>query len=253
MTHHIHILTLPLPPSPLYPECLEGAFYSYAAYGHPIPLRSRGPTPIGGRKADLSPKAQALAEDIASDEIAHVKLLRAALGTKAFSCPLIDIGPAFEAVARGALNLTTLPTPFSPYGGDILFYLGAFLFEDVGVTAYHGALPLLSPNLLPTAAGILGTEAYHAGAIRTLLTLEMDSHLFPYGETVDSLVSAASAFRALLGEGKDGGIHQLVPSNEDAVVYSRTSQEVLSIVFGGHGKTRGVFFPHGVKGVIKSS
>ena len=104
-----------------------------------------------------------------------------------------------------------------------------------------------------TVAGVMGTEAYHAGAIRTLLTLEMDEYLLPLNATVDSLVSAVSAFRAYLGGGKDAGIHQLVPSGADAVVYSRTPAEVLSILFGGPNKRKGVFFPRGVKGAIKSS
>ena len=33
------------------------------------------------------------------------------------------------------------------YGSEALFYIGAFIFEDVGVTAYHGAVPLVSSAL----------------------------------------------------------------------------------------------------------
>jgi len=69
------------------------------------------------------------------DEIDHVKLLRTALGDDAVDQPAIDIGGAFAAAADAALN-TTLDPSFTPYGNDILFYHGAFIFEDVGVTAY---------------------------------------------------------------------------------------------------------------------
>ena len=35
------------------------------------------------------------------------------------------------------------------YGSDILFYHGAFIFEDVGVTAFAGAVPVISAALAP--------------------------------------------------------------------------------------------------------
>ena len=42
---------------------------------------------------------------------------------------------AFSIAANAALN-TTLSPAFSPYTNDITFLHGAFIFEDVGVTAY---------------------------------------------------------------------------------------------------------------------
>lgn len=66
---------------------------------------------------------QKIAEEVATDEMNHVKFLRAALGSAAVKRPLIDIGPAFATAANAALNMTLNP-PFSPYGNDILFYHG---------------------------------------------------------------------------------------------------------------------------------
>ena len=61
--------------------------------------------------------------------------LRSALGKHAVPMPQIDIGPAFAAAANAAFNATVSPA-FDPYANDLFFYLGSYIFEDVGVTAY---------------------------------------------------------------------------------------------------------------------
>jgi hypothetical protein len=48
--------------------------------------------------------------------------------------PQIDFG-AFGAAANAAFGITLSPT-IDIFANDVTFLLGAFLFEDVGVTAY---------------------------------------------------------------------------------------------------------------------
>lgn len=94
---------------------------------------------------------QAIAEEIAADEIAHVEFLRAALGPAAVPCPEMDIGSAFKTAANFAAS-TILEPRFDPYANDIFFLHAAFIFEDLGVTAYKGAVEPLTALVEACAA-----------------------------------------------------------------------------------------------------
>lgn len=233
-------------------ECLEAEFYSYAAFGRGLSAANRGggPAPTGGRKAQLSKSIHAYAMDIAYDEIKHVAFLRVALGDAAIACPQIDIGKVFGVLADLAYNMTLNP-PFSPYKDDAAFLLGSFLFEDVGVTAYRGAIPLISDKgILGAAASLLGTEAYHAGAIRTLI-LEAGYESMPkgailFGGVVDAANNVSNLRDVVDGSSKDldqgvthpTGANNLVPADANALIYARSVKEVTKIV--------AAFFPKGL-------
>ena len=252
-------------------EYLEAAFY-LAAVGRIgelpggsaqviLPSGFDGRTAINFKDAGVASYAQ----EIAQDELNHVLFLRKVLTTAAVDRPVLDIGPAFAAAANAAAYNAKLIAPpatlspaFNPYLNDLFFLHGAFIFEDVGVTAYKGAARLISDDsaggILESAAGILAVEAYHAGEIRTQLYDQKDV-MTPYGVTVAQLIGAISDLRGAVGGGKDQGIvvdgkANIVVTDSNSIAFSRSTAEVLPIVYlGGVGK--GGFFPNGLNGAIK--
>src|SRR5688572_28694670 len=150
-------------------ESLETEYYLRGTTGRGMDEADAGPRPgavSGGhvvpwRNDDLRQMLQEGAEN----ELAHVRFYRRVLGAQAVSRPAIDLG-GFAAAARAA----GLGDGFDPFASEMNFLLGGMLMEDVGVTAYHGAAPLLrSKENLDAAAGILAVESYHMGMARSLL------------------------------------------------------------------------------------
>ena len=240
-------------------EYLEAEYYAYAVSGQGIETfgvnvtgaGTAGTTTVKG--SPMVPFATAAfaqyATEIAADEISHVKFLRAALegtGERPVARPAINLKESFAAAAQAA----GLGAGFDPFANEVNFLIGAFVFEDVGVTAYKGASPLISnKEFLEAAAGILAVEAYHAGIIRTLL--------FQLGGTTQAATKAISDLRdAAAGSEKDqpviiSGQANLVPSDGNAIAYSRTTREVLNIVYLQANASSGGFFPAGLNGEIK--
>jgi len=209
--------------------------------------------------ATLSPAIRAYADEIATDELNHVRTLRGALGAAAVAMPDLDLNGSFTAA--GNLASKGAITNFNPFANELFFLHGAFVFEDVGVTAYKGAARLVTDvsenGVLETAAGILAVEAYHAGAIRTLLYQQKDV-VAAGGLTVAQIVGAISDLRDSVDGSTDldqgivnaNGSANLVPTDANSVAFSRTTDQVLAIVYLG-GKGKGGFFPNGLNGVLK--
>lgn len=60
--------------------------------------------------------------------------------------------------------------PAGTFGSRMSFLTSAVTFEEVGVTAYHGQVPLIkSVKILGAAASIAGVESRHAAVIHDLL------------------------------------------------------------------------------------
>lgn len=248
-------------------EYLEAQFYSFAAFGQGLPesllggAGTRGQV-TGGRQVNFTDNVVRLyAREIAMDERAHVQFLRQALGSAAVAQPALNIAGdangAFTAAARAAGVIGANAT-FDPYASDENFLLGAFIFEDVGVTAYKGASPLITnKTFLDAAAGILAAEAYHAGLIRTVLygkgvqmpALRENSEKISNAR--DSLDGPSDLDQGVQRRGDQSNI---VPADGNGIAFSRSPGQVLNIVYLTKMMAQqGGFFPAGVNGAIRAS
>lgn len=235
-------------------EYMEAEFYLRAITGRGIEDKDAGADAgkvVGGHLAKFQNAAiREFVEELAGNELAHVRFYRKTLGKNAISRPAIDFDAGFKAAA----NAAGLPADFDPFADDMSVLLGGMLFEDVGVTAYAGAAPLLQKKEhIEAAAAILGVEAYHMGMAR--------SQLYLMGEKAWNAANAISAARDKVdGHGKDQGIRvngkaNLVPKTPDAMVFRRTPQEVLHIVYltDKSGVSKGGFYPNGMNGTLRST
>ncbi len=266
-------------------EYLEAEFYLRAATGSGLSSADAGSsagTVTGGTKvAGLMTAQQNILNEIAYDEQEHVRFLRSALGSSAVSRPNLDL-TAFNALAIAAGINTTGFNPFT--SGFDGFVVGAFVFEDVGVTAYNGAATLISTagitaGYLAAAAGIMAVEAYHAAYVRTYLTAQaylQGTTAYPYF----GYANKVSALRGLLGGGNETALSGpsatattvvgTAPSaivacdTTNAIAFNRTTDQVLHIVYGtfsntagsttpAAGVTKGGFFPNGLNGNISAT
>jgi hypothetical protein len=286
-------------------EYLEANFYYLAAFGTTIDVANSASTaanaPLitlsgtvgtagtvsGGSKVPFTTiQVGSYATETAVEEGKHVQLLLTALGSSAVAQPAINLGTSFQMLAAAANGFTpagNIPAAFSPYTNDDTFLVGAYVFEDVGVTAYHGAASLLttSSNLV-TAAGILAVEAYHAGLVRTTI-----NYLDPTGSAgLVGYTTSISNLRAYLSQlgllgvapsafdsnPDDYGLAQFTTSvglgggsavtatritdadSTNVVAFARNTTQVLNIVTGGGAVSgtaavspaTGVFFPNGM-------
>ncbi len=231
-------------------EYLEAEFYLRAYFGYGLgtgDTSGTGTQPhiVGGSQVPFKSSAiQSYCQRLASDELTHVRFLRSALGSAAIAEPPINLVDSFNILA----NVAGFGPTFNPFADDTSFLLGAFIFEDVGVTAYNGAATLISSKTyLQAAAGILAVEAYHSGSIRTLLAN------IGAGQIANDISNA----RASVGGGKEQGLtvtgnnYNAVAADPNSVAFARTTNQVLNVVYLGGGAAAGGFFPVGVNGGIQ--
>jgi hypothetical protein len=203
-------------------EYLEAEFYLMSTYGTTLvnsgvisASDETGPT-TGGKMVNFSgANISFIASGLRTDEVDHVKYLRTALGAKAVKKPAINL----DALGYG-------------FGSVNDFMKLGRQFEDVGVSAYLGAAPLIHNKTYLAAAGaILATEAQHSGALRmACVWYGVDS---PAVDSLDVPPTSSTPFD--------------VDSNGLSI--PRTTSQVLKIVYGG-GDCAGGFYPDGMNGKI---
>ncbi|MBY0502796.1 MAG: ferritin-like domain-containing protein [Bryobacteraceae bacterium] len=214
-------------------EYLEAEFYTAATTGQAIAQFGSNITgsgtagaTTGGSQVTFSDAAISnIAKELASNEQVHVKLLRDTI-----------TGLGGTPIAKPAINLAALGIGF---GSQADFLVVARALEDIGVTAYGGAAPLIQDKtILGAAARILAVEAMHAGAIRVqiarlnLPTTALDAldHIPPPSGTL------------------------YFNTDSNALSEVRTPGEVLKLAYGGAANaTSGGFFPTGVNGNLRAA
>lgn len=237
-------------------EYLETEYYLRATTGSGLTAADSG---AGAGQVTNAPRGpvrfsndafRGFAEELAANELAHVRFYRQTLGPAAVDRPALDLG-AFAAAAEAA----GLGSDFDPFASEMNFFLGGMLMEDVGITAYKGAAPLIADKvLLAAAAGVLAVEAYHMGLVRSLL-YQMGTEARDAADAVsnlrDSLDGPADLDQGLvLNESAN-----VVPSDPNAIAFGRTPQQVLHIVYAtpSSGVSSGGFYPEGMNGVLRTT
>ena len=206
-------------------EYLEGEFYAVSTYGATLvqlgvitAMDETGPTTGGMRVPDFAKLPEAfLASALRDDEIKHITFLRSVLGS--------------AAVKKPAINLNALGYGFANVNEWLKL---ARQFEDVGLSAYLGAINLISQSpYLPVAAAILATEAQHSGSIRDVCIA--NGVVSPAVDGFDIPPITSSPYYV----------------DNNGLSIRRTASQVLNIVYAG-GRSSGGFFPAGMNGAIAS-
>lgn len=215
-------------------EYLEAEFYAYATTGAGISTAgvtitgsgNGGPTTGGGKVTFTDAAVQAVALELASNESAHVTLLQGAIAS---------LGAT--AVAKPAINLNALGFGFNNMNA---FLILARIFEDIGVTAYGAAAPLIqSSTVLGYAARILAVEALHSGNIRAQIA-RLAIGTSPALDGADHLPPPSGS--------------QYFTTDQQALTELRSPGQVLFLAYGGVANAiSGGFFPNGVNGVLNTS
>ena len=237
-------------------EYLEAEYYTRGTTGlgisdFQIPTSGKGtegePILKSNPKVNFTnPLIAGYALEVAEDERLHVVYVRSvieSLGGTPIARPSTDYLNSFFTVGAKA----EIDDAFDPFASQENFLLGGLTFSDVTVTALKGAAGLLTlPAVKSGAAGVLGTEGYHAGLLRYYIYALGELTRTAYGKISnlrDSLDSKADLDQNVVN---GDGTANIVPADANSIAFGRTPRQVLNIVYGKKRASKGLFFPNGV-------
>ena len=200
-------------------EYLEATFYSFITQGTDLPSNlTVGGGAITGQPAQMAftgtnaQQTTDLLNEIYFDELNHVTFLRSLLGSAAVARPAINLAAFGAITATNALPL-------------------ARLLEDVGVTAYAGAIPSLSTSNATYASQILGAESSHAGAMR-LISIQTGATFISTGDMFDIIpYDPGSAALAAAGPSVSGGFFPTYGGEGPGMIPARSHRRRFSPSF----------------------
>lgn len=228
-------------------EFLEATFYSFVTQGIDLPssLTAGSGAITGAPQAKIAFANQQTTDifnEIFFNEMSHVADLQSLIGNGHITRPALNLAAAGPITSANVITISRQ-------------------FEDVGTTAYAGATALLTGQNLAYATQILAVEGFQAGAVR-LLAIQQNAP-FAAADSLDvptsdpgATVLATQGPTAAGGFFATTGVDTTTSSIPLAVAFTRSTSQVLQIVYAAAGKTgisQGGFFPNGLNGNIKTS
>lgn len=106
------------------------------------------------------------------------------------------VGAAVKSLGGTAVAKPKITYPAGTFASKSSFLKTASMFEELGVKAYHGQVPLIkSSDILGAAASIAGVESRHAAIIASLI----GGNPFPHPiEEHDTMATVLAAVKPLL-------------------------------------------------------
>ncbi len=240
-------------------EYLLAELYTRANTGQGLSSSQRalnaGPV-IGGRKVNFAtPIVKAFVEEAAIGTAAHIPLIReflAEVGERPYPASSIELERSFASMARGAAILQG-DRSFDVFASESDLILGAFMLEDVGLTACVHALQSSrikwARELL---VGLHGSLASRTAIVRAFL---YDAGLAHETNAIAVFRQKSCCLYGTVYQDCDHGVGDrhsstMMPVDGRALAWGRTIEQCAAILGGVGQSTRHAFFPAGINALL---